>query len=286
MDEPLGVPGEREPPLYFAGRKDELDALGAKLRRLCGTGDPTGGLQLTVGVPGIGKTQLAAEFAKRVGGARVLGRKVAAVDLSAEELDSPVDMFKTMGNALDERAQSNRVAQHDDRVSGATAGLLGARGALAMDIARHTPELPGLLRESLRAGMWQGKALVVIIDELQRTSGVDRVDPDLQFHRRRHPVAGLIALALGVLAVGVEVDEPRRDDEARRVEHFARLGPAAADGDDDPVAQGHVGHRVEAALGVDDPPPRHEQVHRSDPAAARGEATRRGQRRRPGGPPP
>ena len=112
MDEPLsvpgvpGVPGEREPPLYFAGRLDELDALGSKLRRLCATGDPSGGLQLTVGVPGVGKTQLAGEFAKRVEGSRIFGREIAAVDLSAEELDSPVDLFKTMGCALDERTQT------------------------------------------------------------------------------------------------------------------------------------------------------------------------------------
>ena len=64
MDIQMDVPGEREPPLYFAGRQDELDALGSKLHRLCATGDPSGGLQLTVGVLGIGKTQLAMEFAK------------------------------------------------------------------------------------------------------------------------------------------------------------------------------------------------------------------------------
>ena len=168
MDMHPELPGEREPPLYFAGRKDELDAFDAKLRRLCASADPSGGLQLTVGVPGIGKTQLALQFATRVEGSVVLGRKVATLRLSPEALDSPVDLFKAMAFALDERAQGDQVAQHHDRVSGATAGVLGARGALAIDIARHTPDLPGLLRESLRAGMWQDRTLVLMVDELQR----------------------------------------------------------------------------------------------------------------------
>ena len=138
MDMHPEVPGEREPPLYFAGRQDELDAFDAKLRRLCASADPSGGLQLTVGVPGIGKTQLALQFATRIEGSVVLRRKVATLRLSPEALDSPVDLFKAMAFALDERAQGDQVAQHHDRVSGATAGVLGARGALAIDIVRHT----------------------------------------------------------------------------------------------------------------------------------------------------
>lgn len=168
MDMHPHVPGEREPPLYFAGRKDELNAFDAKLRRLCASADPSGGLQLTVGVPGIGKTQLALQFATRVDGSVVLGRKVATLRLSPEALDSPVDLFKAMAFALDEREQGDQIAQHHDRVSGATTGVLGARGALAIDIVRHAPDLPGLLRESLRANMWRDRTLVVMIDELQR----------------------------------------------------------------------------------------------------------------------
>ena len=170
MATPLDVPGEREPPLYFAGREDELGALASKLRRLCASGDPSGGLQLTVGVPGVGKTQLARKFVEQVHGATIADRKIAAVRLSPEALDSAVDLFKAMAGVMDEQPRAERIAQLHDRVSGATAGVLGARGALAMDIARHTPDLPGMLRESLPAGMWHGRALVVVVDELQRIS--------------------------------------------------------------------------------------------------------------------
>ena len=49
---------QREPPRYFAGRARELGALNGRLDDLCETGDPTGGMALVVGVPGVGKTQL------------------------------------------------------------------------------------------------------------------------------------------------------------------------------------------------------------------------------------
>ena len=168
MDDDIAVPEEREPPLYFAGREAELEALDLKLARLCRTGDPSAGLRLTVGVPGIGKTQLAAEFLSRVQSTAVHDRKVATLQITTESLNSPVDLFIAMAQALDEDEQGERAAQHDDRVSGATIGALGVRGALAMDIARHTPDLPGLLRQSLRNGMWSGKTLALAVDEIQR----------------------------------------------------------------------------------------------------------------------
>ena len=170
MDKRLKVPGERQAPLYFAGRREELAALDEKLRDLCATGDPTNGLQLTVGVPGVGKTQLAGEFAKRVAGETVHGRTVAILSLPPEDLNSPADLFIEMSAALNEAQRGERIAGLDDRVSGVTVGALGVRTAWAKDVARHTPSLNQMLRRSKAAGMWEGKALVLMVDELQ---GVD-----------------------------------------------------------------------------------------------------------------
>ena len=170
MDKPLKVPGERQAPLYFAGRRDELADLYEKLRDLCATGDPTNGLQLTVGVPGAGKTQLAGEFAKRIGGDAVHGRTVAVLNLPPEDLNSPADLFVEMASALDDVQRGKRIAGHDDRVSGVTIGALGLRTAWATDVARHTPSLNQMLRRSNADGMWDDKALVLMVDELQ---GVD-----------------------------------------------------------------------------------------------------------------
>ena len=170
MDKPLKVPGERQAPLYFAGRRDELAELDEKLRDLCTTGDPTNGLQLTVGVPGAGKTQLAGEFAKRIAGETVHRRAVAVLNLPPEDLNSPADLFVEMSSALNEDQRGERIAGQDDRVSSVTIGALGVRTAWATDVARPTPSLNQMLRRSKAAGLWDGKALVLIVDELQ---GVD-----------------------------------------------------------------------------------------------------------------
>ena len=161
------VPGERGAPLHFAGRTSELAWLREALVALCESGDARGGLRLVTGVPGVGKTELAVEFLRRVDGEEVAGRLVGTMHVSPESLVNRIDLFKAMANALRDSAGGNKVAQHDDRVTSWMAGLLGARAAIERDTARHTLDLPGLLRESAQAGMWDGKALVLAIDELQ-----------------------------------------------------------------------------------------------------------------------
>ena len=56
---------ERGRPLYFAGRHAEMSRLARYLRALRSNGDATMGMVLIDGVQGIGKTQLALEFARR-----------------------------------------------------------------------------------------------------------------------------------------------------------------------------------------------------------------------------
>ena len=137
----MNVPGERGSPLHFAGREAELSWLCDALVVLCESGNRRRGLQLVTGVPGVGKTTLAAESLCRVEGKEIAGRRVGTMHVSPESLANHVDLFKAMASAL-----------------GSSAGG---------DTARHTLDLPGLLRESAQAGMWDGKALVLAIDELQ-----------------------------------------------------------------------------------------------------------------------
>lgn len=160
------VPGERMPPLHFAGRDEELRKCRDDLRMLCASGE-SNGLQLTVGVPGSGKTRLADEFAKRVHGHRVEGRTVATLMVSPEELGDPLSLFRTMGRAIDAERRAAEIAQVDDRVSNVGGGVVGASVAVAKDVGRHTSAFAGLLRESTEKGMWRNKTLVLLIDELQ-----------------------------------------------------------------------------------------------------------------------
>ena len=160
------VPGERMPPLYFAGRDEELRKCDDDLRVLCATGE-SNGLQLTIGVPGSGKTRLADEFAKRLHGQVVEGRTAYTLMISPEELGDPLSLFKTMGRVIDAEQRAAEIAQVDDRVSNVSGGVMGASVAVAKDVGRHTSAFAGLLRESTEKGMWKNKTLVLLIDELQ-----------------------------------------------------------------------------------------------------------------------
>ena len=97
------------PPLYFAGRDEELRKYDDDLRVLCATGE-SNGLQLTIGAPGSGKTKLADEFAKRVQRQAVEGRTAYTLMISPEELGDPLSLFKTMGRASGGRGIS-RIAE-------------------------------------------------------------------------------------------------------------------------------------------------------------------------------
>ena len=54
---------EHRGPLHFAGRDDELQMLGTKMTNSMKPGGARNGMTLISGVPGIGKTELALQFA-------------------------------------------------------------------------------------------------------------------------------------------------------------------------------------------------------------------------------
>lgn len=169
------VPGPRMPPLYFAGRRAELATLHEDVSRLCKTGDPSNGLQLVTGVPGVGKSQLGREFADQVMGKAIEGRIVGVLIVTAEDLDHPVDLFMDMSRAIGRTKLGAKVADQADRVSNVSVKVLGAGGGVSRDIGRRTPGFGGLLRKSFAERMWQKKALVLVVDELQgiRPTGMD-----------------------------------------------------------------------------------------------------------------
>ena len=160
------LPDERQPPLYFAGRKDELHTLETELETLCATGHAPGGLQLVRGMPGVGKTQLAMKYISAVADSKRNGLKVCALALDPGGLSETTSLFRSICEALDARTQGDgitQVGEVDAKVSG--------------DIGCHTGDLDMLLRQSQAEGLWVGKALVLVVDELQRidADGIDRL---------------------------------------------------------------------------------------------------------------
>ena len=135
---------DRSSPVYFAGRGAELAALNkhlADIRR----GERCG-IALIDGIPGAGKTQLLREFATRV---RARDSGVLHVDLQTNDLNDPAaEIFESMVAPLREEGQTVR--------EGAAHSGLGA-----------------MLRRS-DARLWENRALVVTIDEVQNISPTGR----------------------------------------------------------------------------------------------------------------
>ena len=157
---------EREPPLHFAGRTKELAALRKRLDDLCDTGDASGGMALIVGVPGVGKTQLGRKFAEDAT-ARDAALDIRRLATDTSMLEHHVDLFLAMARALDVEEEARGVADLDTRSTARSAGVGFVRGGLTQEHARHTGGLSALLDSAKHAGIWRGKALVLVVDELQ-----------------------------------------------------------------------------------------------------------------------
>ena len=157
---------EREPPPYFAGRAKELAVLNKRLDDLRETGDPTGGMALIVGVPGAGKTQLGRKFAEdALAGRAAVDVRHFATDTSM--LEDEVDLFMAIARALGVEKKGRKVADIDSRSTARNAGIGLFKGGVTREHARHTGGLSALLDASKHAGMWNGKVLVLVVDELQ-----------------------------------------------------------------------------------------------------------------------
>lgn len=105
----------RLPPPHFAGRKPELGLLHQGLDYLLQTGDPSGGIVLITGVPGIGKTQLARRFTEDARG-RHKGVVSCAVETSV--LESPVSLLMDMAKRVDSVKIARKAADMDSRHTG------------------------------------------------------------------------------------------------------------------------------------------------------------------------
>lgn len=131
---------DRSSPVYFAGRTAELAALDEHLGEVR-RGERCG-IALIDGIPGVGKTQLLREFAKR---AQAADRAVRHVDLQTNDLNDPApEIFESMATPLLDEGETFQ--------GSSSPGGLGT-----------------MLRRS-DSHLWQGKALIVAVDEVQNVS--------------------------------------------------------------------------------------------------------------------
>ena len=169
--------GDRSRSLHFAGRRTELAALHARLEYVVNEQDPEDGLVLIDGIQGIGKTGLLREFARQAvfaGGG--CDTEVVHLPLVAEELgERPGDLAATMLNSIPSAVPKD-IQGAKREVSRAFAWIERTvkRGpGFELRVQADLP-LNQLLRESKALGWWDGRALVLTIDEVQNIDGNGR----------------------------------------------------------------------------------------------------------------
>lgn len=152
----------RQPPLHFAGRKQELADLSGMFEDVRRLGRPPGGLVLVDGVQGIGKTQLIKHFASTIAddadGASVLAMTTNDLDADPEQL-----LVRILEAAGATSAEARGSADLLGKVTDAKAGGLSVK----VDRPRLRQPLNAMLDRSKRLGAWRERALLIAIDEIQ-----------------------------------------------------------------------------------------------------------------------
>src|ERR1041385_8282938 len=140
---------------------------------------------------------------------------------------------------------------------------MGPAATLVADRGRAGERLVVSDQRPPRAHMADAHAVIDEAPALPRgVPGRDRVGPDLQLQRGRHAVVRVVAVALRVLPVRVQIDEPRRHHEAVHVERLSRRERVDRDGGDPALPDGDVARGVQARLGVEHAPAREHEVER------------------------
>ena len=186
------IRGERGPPPHFAGRKRELAMMRNRLDIVLREHEPAmEGALLITGIPGIGKTHLAYHFAQQA----TEDGNVKTLAVDPVDLISPEGLIRLVGRAMDAEDSFARAAGIDDKVSGVRGGVGGlVSGGVTLDT--HRPELAfsHLLRATTSLAAWQGRALVLVVDEVQSMDSRS-ADSLLSLHTGRHecPILTLVA---------------------------------------------------------------------------------------------
>ena len=173
----------RDRPLHFAGRRDELGAMTKHLRYISGTGDVSGGMMLVEGVQGVGKTQLVDEFGRKAVATATPPGSVAWLGLSTASIRDEFALFSRIVAAMGHREHiAERIAGLAARTTGAA--MAGARISVERAV-RQAKSLEHMLVLSKQNGLWEARALILTVDEIQNITAEERRVLS-QLHEGRH----------------------------------------------------------------------------------------------------
>ena len=184
--------GERRPPPHFAGRKRELAVMRRRLDIVLRERDPAmEGALLLAGIPGIGKTHLTYHFAQQA----AEDRNVKTLAVDPVDLTAPEGMIRLVGRAMEAEDSFAKAAGIGDKVTGVRGGV-GRVLSAGVTLDAHRPELAfsHLLRATRDLSAWQGRALVLVVDEVQ-SMDARSADALLSLHTGRHqcPILTIVA---------------------------------------------------------------------------------------------
>ena len=185
----VALGGDRARPLHFAGRKHELEVLHGRMEFVAKEQDAEGGIVLIDGIQGIGKTALLREFARQAvtDETPYAAKEVVHLPLVADELAArPPDLAAVLLNSIPSAAPKDVVGAKRE-VSRAFAWIRKTVKRVPGFELRVQADLPlnHLLRESVEMGWWEGRALLLTIDEIQNINGAGRENLAI-LHEGRH----------------------------------------------------------------------------------------------------
>ena len=233
--------------------------LNRKLDELCETSDPTDGMALVIGIPGVGKTQLCRKFAEDTT-LRSKSRKgvdVRHLAIGTKRLDNQVNLFMAVAKALGQERKGRAIAKINAKMAGANIGVGAGPAKLSagatFDHVRQATELEEMLVASKDEGMWRAwhglrrKALVLVVDEIQ-TVDAEGMATLRTLHEGQHGCP-ILTLCAGLQHATDVFASRSQVDAISRVEDTIRLGSLS---DDDAVQAIAGGLR---AMGYEAPEP-------------------------------
>ena len=232
----------RSMPLNFGGRSGELSMLSDRLAEIMETGDAGSGVALIVGVPGSGKTTLARTFARR----KSESAGVAMIEGGVSRLNDPLNLFLEMGVEIGADEMFREIAGVDSRLKSGGVGVGIVKGVAEYEHVRTTGVFESLLNETARQGLWDGKALILVVDELQRlTESQSKVLADLHQGLHHCPI-----LVVGAGLQNTEQVLARRG--ISRISDSINLGPLNREATRDIISTTLIDLEREAPLNVVD----------------------------------
>ena len=213
----------RDAPPHFAGRTVELAALNRRLDALCASASGEAGISLITGVQGVGKTHLGLKFARdateREGARRIFWKSLLPETLAADD----VVVFMAIMRALDSESTGRKIADVKAKATAVGAGIGIAKANVSLQHVRKAHDLAELLSESVTSDVWNGKALVITVDELQTVSPAGM--ETLRVLHQGVPDCPMMVLGIGLQHTPEVLSNPKGTASISRVAQEFHLGP-------------------------------------------------------------